>query len=100
MMDITGKVFLINGDGNIKAMASITLDNSFVVGGLKVMNGSKGLFVSMPSRKLADGTYKDSCFPLSKDVRQQINDVVLAAYEAKASNESDEQFEEDDELPF
>ncbi len=73
--------------GNIMAMASITLDDAFVVSGLKVMNGSKGLFVDMPSQKGKDQNgnvkYYDTAFPLSKELRGDINKAVLDAYQGK-----------------
>lgn len=73
--------------GNAKAMASITLDDAFVVSGLKVMDGAKGLFVQMPSQKGLDKDgnvkYYDTAFPLSKELRGEINNVVLDAYQGK-----------------
>lgn len=73
--------------GNIMAMASITLDDVFVVSGLKVMNGSNGLFVNMPSQKGTDNDgnvkFYDTAFPLNKELRGEINNVVLDAYQGK-----------------
>lgn len=88
-MNITAKVNKIKEPkGNTQAFASITLDDSFVVGGLAVVKGEKGLFVSMPSKKNEkDGKYYDTCYPLSKELRQEISNVVLEVYN-------------DDELPF
>ena len=61
----------------LKAYASITFDDSFVVRGLKVIDGKNGLFVVMPSRKLADGTFKDIAHPLNTDMRKSIEVKVL-----------------------
>lgn len=64
------------------ALASITFDDVFVVSGLKVMYSSKNdnLFVSMPSRKNKDNEYKDICFPINKDLRNEITNKVLQQY--------------------
>lgn len=68
-------------DSKLKAFASITIDNEFVVGGLKVVEGkSDSLFVAMPSNKGSDGKYYDIAFPLSKDLRDEIGDIVIDAY--------------------
>jgi len=101
-MNITAKCFKSENAGNLKGNASITLDNCFVVGNIRVMSGSKGLFVSMPSYKAKDGTYKDISFPLNKELRQQINDVVIAEYEKLSckSTEVDQKLEDDDSEGF
>ncbi len=85
-MEITGvKVNLVldEQEKKLKAFANITFDDCFVVSGLKVIKGDKGLFVSMPSRKLKDGTFKDIAHPLDNETRQKIEAKVLAAYEEK-----------------
>ncbi len=64
-----------------KAFASITFDKAFVVTGIRVVKGEKGLFVSMPQVKNKDGEYKDTAFPLSKELREAINEAVIKAYE-------------------
>jgi len=81
-MDITEvKVFprgaVDTDDQKLKAYASITFDGSFVVRGLKVIDGKNGLFVVMPSRKLSDGTFKDIAHPLNNDMRKTIEQRVL-----------------------
>lgn len=101
-MNITEvKVYPVQGDGKIRAMASITIDECFVVTGLKIIEGSKGLFVSMPSRKTADGEYKDICFPTSKDTRDAIQEQILAEYVTPGEpDKPDVPIDDDDELPF
>ena len=80
-MNITKvKVTVLSGDGNLKAMASITIDDCFVVTGIKVMSGSNGLFIGMPSRKGKDDKYVDICYPVTKDTREAIQDIILAEY--------------------
>ena len=75
------KIYAIKGYDTLKANASITICDSFVVTGLKVVKGKNGLFVTMPQYKTADGEYKDSCYPLSKELREDISEKVLTAYE-------------------
>lgn len=77
-------------DGRLKAFANITFDDCFVVRGLKVIDGNDGLFVSMPSRKRADGTYQDVAHPIENDTRHDIETAVLEAYD-KAFNASTQQ---------
>ena len=87
-MKIT-KVQLTKGDwGKTKAMVSITFDDCFVVSGLKVVEGEKGAFVSMPNRKTANGEYKDTSFPITKEFREELIQEILKEYgtESGASN--------------
>lgn len=68
------------GDGNVRAVASVNFDDCFAVKNIKVMEGNKGLFVSMPSYKTQDGGYKDICFPTTAEFRQQLNNEIIDAY--------------------
>jgi len=65
---------------NLKAFASITLDDSFVVDGLRVVEGKKGLFVSMPSKRTNKGKFRNTAFPIKRDLAKEISDAVLEAY--------------------
>jgi len=79
-MDITEvRVFPVNED-KLKAYATITFDNCFVVRDLKVIQGNNGLFVAMPSKKRKDGTFKDTAHPLNTSTRKMIEAKVLAEY--------------------
>lgn len=83
-MDITEvRVFPVNED-KLKAYATVTFDDCFVVRDLKVINGNSGLFVAMPSKKRKDGTFKDIAHPLNNEFRAKIEQVVLDAYENEA----------------
>jgi stage V sporulation protein G len=62
------------------AIASIVLDDQFVIHDLRVVNGDKGLFVAMPSRKLPSGEFRDICHPISSEARNTIQDAVLAQF--------------------
>lgn len=82
-MEITEvKVFPVNED-RLKAYVSITIDNCFVVRDLKVIDGTGGLFVAMPSKKRKDGQFKDIAHPLNQETRDLIERKVFEAYEAE-----------------
>ncbi|MCX8129750.1 MAG: SpoVG family protein [Clostridia bacterium] len=93
------KIHPVNTEGNLKAFVSITLDKQFVVGGLAVMNGTKGLFVKMPSRKVGD-EYKDTCYPVTKEFRQELVDTVLAEYRRVSVDSYQDNVEVEEPLPF
>ncbi len=81
MAEITEvRIYKSKGNGSIKAYASVSFDNEFVVKGLKVVEGEKGLWVSMPSRRMKDGSFQDVFHPVSKEARDKIVDAVLKAY--------------------
>ena len=85
-MKITEVRITLRNEEKLKAFASITLDDSFVVRGLKVINGSQGYFVSMPSRKRKDGSYQDIAHPINNDMRKEIEDKVLDAFEKELNS--------------
>ena len=68
-------------EGKMKAIVSVTFDNEFVVHDIKVIEGQNGLFIAMPSRKAADGEYRDIAHPINSDTRSNIQKIVLDAYE-------------------
>ncbi|MBN2037876.1 MAG: SpoVG family protein [Chitinispirillaceae bacterium] len=80
-MEITEVRIILKNEEKLKAFANITFDDAFVVRGLKVINGNKGYFVSMPSRRKRDGTFQDLAHPINNDLRIQIEDKVLDAFE-------------------
>ncbi len=81
-MDITEvRVFPVTNEERLKAYATITIDNVFLIRDLRIINGNAGLFVAMPSRKMKDGTFKDIAHPLNSETRQMIESKVLAEYE-------------------
>jgi stage V sporulation protein G len=82
------KVFPVEED-KLKAYVTITLDDCFVVRDLKVIRGTSGLFVSMPSKKRRDGTYKDVAHPLNSETRRMIEERIIAAYRDVTSGDSE-----------
>ena len=75
------RVRKVETDSKMKAVASITLDNEFAVHDIKVIEGEKGLFIAMPSRKAADGDYRDIAHPINQNARERIQSLILAEYE-------------------
>jgi len=76
------KVFPVDED-KLKAYATITFDNCFIVRDLKVISGNKGYFIAMPSKKRKDGTFRDVAHPLNSETRKMIEEAVLQVYEAE-----------------
>ncbi len=76
-------------DGKMKAIVSITLDDEFVVHDIKVIEGEKGLFIAMPSRKTTTGEYRDVAHPINSQTREQIQETILREY-LQALSEDDE----------
>ncbi|MEY8337571.1 septation regulator SpoVG [Lachnospiraceae bacterium 62-35] len=91
-MQITDvRVRKIEKEGKMRAIVSITLDNEFVIHDIKVIEGEKGLFIAMPSRKAADGEYRDIAHPINSNTRDMIQGVILAKYETTAMEIPEEQ---------
>ena len=65
----------------MKAIVSITMDNEFVIHDIKVIEGEKGLFIAMPSRRSADGEYRDIAHPINSGTREMIQNTILGKYE-------------------
>ena len=75
------RIRLVNKDDNkLKGVASITIEDCFVVHDIKVILGNEGLFIAMPSRKTNDGEYKDIAHPLNTETRELIKNAILTAY--------------------
>jgi stage V sporulation protein G len=84
-MEITEvRVFPVE-DEKLKAFVSIILDNCFVISDIKIINGPKGLFISMPSKKRKDGTFRDIAHPLNSETRRMMEEKVLARYQTEVS---------------
>ena len=89
-MQITDvRIRRVEKEGKMKAVVSITIDEEFVVHDIKIIEGEKGLFIAMPSRKAADGEYRDIAHPINSETRERIQTIILEQYE-KAAAESAE----------
>ena len=87
-MNITDvRVRKVAKEGKMKAVVSITIDEEFVVHDIKVIEGEKGLFIAMPSRKATDGEYRDIAHPINSGTRERIQNIILSRYEEAMSKE-------------
>ena len=83
------RVRKLTKEGKMRAVVSVTFDNEFVVHDIKIIEGEKGLFIAMPSKKSTDGEYRDIAHPINSSTRETIQKTILEAYE-KALLEPDE----------
>ncbi|MDN7247573.1 septation regulator SpoVG [Planococcus shenhongbingii] len=81
----------VQTDGRMRAIASITLDNEFVVHDIRVIDGNEGLFVAMPSKRTPDGEFRDIAHPINSGTRNKLQEAILTAYH---QSENDPVFEE------
>jgi stage V sporulation protein G len=80
VMEVTKVTLRPVSMNKVCAIASVVLDDQFVIHDLRVVNGEKGLFVAMPSRKLPNGDFRDICHPINAEARQRLQDAVLAQF--------------------
>lgn len=89
-MQITDiRIRRVEKEGKMKAVVSITIDEEFVVHDIKVIEGEKGLFIAMPSRKATDGEYRDIAHPINSATRERIQRIILERYEEAMNMEAD-----------
>ena len=87
-MNITDvRVRKVAKEGKMKAVASITIDEEFIVHDIKVIEGEKGLFIAMPSRKATDGEYRDIAHPINSCTRDKIQTLILSKYQEMLAEE-------------
>jgi len=86
-MEITNTRISLRNEVKLKAYASITFDDCFVVRNLRVIEGKRGLFVAMPSKKRKDGTHQDIAHPITKEMREKIENAVLGEYNKVVSQQ-------------
>ncbi|MCX7883040.1 MAG: septation regulator SpoVG [Brevinematales bacterium] len=85
-MEITDiRIKRVEGENKLKAYASVTFDNSFVVHNIKVIEGNSGLFIAMPSRKTRSGEMKDVAHPINTEFREKMQNAILEKYNAEVS---------------
>jgi stage V sporulation protein G len=94
------KISSIRSEGNIRALASVNLNECFAIRNVKVMDSTKGLFIAMPSYKAGNGEYKDICFPVTKDFREQLNKAVIDAYHQALTQSQAQNQQKAEESPF
>ena len=87
-MQITDvRIRKVEKEGKMKAVVSITIDEEFVVHDIKVIEGEKGLFIAMPSRRAADGEYRDIAHPINSQTRDNIQQIILEKYQSEIETE-------------
>ena len=74
------RIHKINSDSKMKAVASVTFDDEFVVHDIKIISGQNGMFIAMPSRKMGDGDFRDIAHPLTSEVRNRMKEAIFAEY--------------------
>lgn len=90
-MQITDvRIRKVEKEGKMKAVVSITIDDEFVVHDIKVIEGEKGLFIAMPSRKASDGEYRDIAHPINSGTRDRIQSMILDKYEQEIAQMEEE----------
>lgn len=99
-MNITDvRIRKINEEGKMKAIVSVTFEDAFVVHDIKIIEGQNGLFVAMPSRKVAEGDYRDIAHPINSETRNHLQDRIFEEYERvkiemAAEHQEEETFDE------
>ena len=81
------RVRKVTEEGKMKAIVSVTFDEEFVVHDIKVIEGQNGLFIAMPSRKMADGEFRDIAHPINAETRQKIQEAIFREYEKSLATE-------------
>jgi stage V sporulation protein G len=93
-MEITDtRIRMINKESKMRAVVSVTFDDCFVVHDIKVIEGEKGLFIAMPSKKTPDGEYRDIAHPINSEMRNRLESVILDAYKVEQAKEPEDDAE-------
>ncbi len=87
------KIYAMEGTGNLRAYATVTLDDQYVVHGVRVLEGDTGLWVSMPASKNKKGEYKDVFHPITKEAREALVNAVIEAYQNRTTGGRTEEAE-------
>lgn len=84
------RVRKLSKEGKMKAIVSITLDDEFVIHDIKVIEGEKGLFIAMPSKKAADGEFRDIAHPINSETREMVQTIIMEEYQKALEEVSEE----------
>lgn len=87
------RVKLVSSESRLRGVATITFDESFVVHDIRIIEGEKGLFVAMPSKKTPNGTFRDIAHPIHSEMRKMIEDAIVEAYDIEMANQPEEEDE-------
>jgi stage V sporulation protein G len=91
------RVKLVSSESRLRGVATITFDESFVVHDIRIIEGEKGLFVAMPSKKTPNGTFRDIAHPIHSEMRKMIEDAIVDAYDIEMANQPEEEEEAQEE---
>lgn len=91
-MTVDAKIVFKPDDGNVLAVANITLDGVFVIRGVRLVDGRKGSFVSFPVRKSKEGEYIDICYPITADLREDIHRAIEEALSAEEAPKTEKRY--------
>lgn len=95
-MQITDvRVRKLSEEGKMRGIVSVTFDNAFVVHDIKIIEGQNGLFIAMPSRKVSEGEFRDIAHPINADMRFELQNEIIRAYEEAKSKIGEVEFEEE-----
>ena len=95
-MQITDvRVRKLSDEGKMRGIVSVTFDNAFVVHDIKIIEGQNGLFIAMPSRKVSEGEFRDIAHPINADMRFELQDQIIRAYEEAKENSLEEEATEE-----
>lgn len=95
-MQITDvRVRKLSEEGKMRGIVSVTFDNAFVVHDIKIIEGQNGLFIAMPSRKVSEGEFRDIAHPINADMRFELQNEIIKAYEEAKEKMSDVEFQEE-----
>lgn len=95
-MQITDvRVRKLSEEGKMRGIVSVTFDNAFVVHDIKIIEGQNGLFIAMPSRKVSEGEFRDIAHPINADMRFELQNEIIKAYEEAKSKIGEVEFEEE-----
>ena len=91
-MNITDvRIHKVSNEGKMKAVASVTFDDEFVVHDIKIISGQNGMFIAMPSRKMGEGDFRDIAHPLTSEMRGRIKDAIFEEYDKTLADQEDDE---------
>ena len=85
------RIHKVSNEGKMKAVASVTFDDEFVVHDIKIISGQNGMFIAMPSRKMGEGDFRDIAHPLTSEMRGRIKDAIFEEYDKTLADQEDDE---------
>ena len=85
------RIHKVSNEGKMKAVASVTFDDEFVVHDIKIISGQNGMFIAMPSRKMGEGDFRDIAHPLTSEMRGRIKDAIFEEYDKTLADQQEDE---------